>query len=40
MEVNLQIRASNRGMVAFYRLLGYRIEERLSMGPRLDEAGR
>jgi ribosomal protein S18 acetylase RimI-like enzyme len=34
-KVNLQVRASNAGVVAFYRALGYAIEERVSMGKRL-----
>jgi ribosomal protein S18 acetylase RimI-like enzyme len=35
-KVNLQIRATNSGVVAFYRSLGYELEERLSMGRPLD----
>jgi ribosomal protein S18 acetylase RimI-like enzyme len=31
-KVNLQVRASNSEVVAFYRALGFRIEERISMG--------
>ena len=31
-KVNLQVRASNDAVVAFYRALGYAIEERISMG--------
>jgi ribosomal protein S18 acetylase RimI-like enzyme len=34
-KVNLQVRASNSAVVAFYRSLGYAIEERISMGRRL-----
>ncbi|HVY39963.1 MAG TPA: GNAT family acetyltransferase [Polyangia bacterium] len=34
-KVNLQVRASNRGVVEFYNALGYRSEERVSMGRRL-----
>jgi ribosomal protein S18 acetylase RimI-like enzyme len=37
LKVNLQVRASNAGVVAFYETLGYTIEERLSMGKRLYE---
>ena len=37
-KVNLQIRATNHQVVAFYRSLGYDIEERVSMGRRLDNA--
>ena len=37
-KVNLQVRATNAEVVAFYRSLGYGIEDRVSMGRRL-EAG-
>jgi ribosomal protein S18 acetylase RimI-like enzyme len=36
-KLNLQVRASNEEVVAFYRKLGYQIEERISMGKRLAE---
>jgi ribosomal protein S18 acetylase RimI-like enzyme len=35
-KVNLQVRAMNSEAVAFYRSVGYDIEERLSMGRSLD----
>jgi ribosomal protein S18 acetylase RimI-like enzyme len=35
LKVNLQVRASNAEVVAFYEKLGYNVEERLSMGKRL-----
>jgi ribosomal protein S18 acetylase RimI-like enzyme len=35
-KINLQVRAENAGAVAFYRALGYVIEERISMGHALD----
>ncbi|HZZ81126.1 MAG TPA: GNAT family acetyltransferase [Gemmataceae bacterium] len=35
LKVNLQVRASNAGVVAFYQKLGYAVEERISMGKRL-----
>ena len=35
-KVNLQVRATNSGVVAFYRSVGYEVEERLSMGRSLD----
>src|SRR5579871_4136956 len=35
-KVNLQVRATNQSVVAFYRALGYQLEERLSMGRALD----
>jgi ribosomal protein S18 acetylase RimI-like enzyme len=31
-KINLQVRAENAGVVAFYERLGYAIEERLSLG--------
>ena len=36
-KVNLQVRAGNEAVVAFYRQLGYQIEERTSMGRHLIE---
>ena len=37
-KLNLQVRASNRQAVAFYERLGYAVEERVSMGKRLEGA--
>ena len=37
LKVNLQVRACNEGVVAFYKKLGYSVEERISMGKRLYE---
>jgi len=34
-KINLQVRAANDEVVAFYRKLGYRVEERTSMGKRI-----
>jgi ribosomal protein S18 acetylase RimI-like enzyme len=34
-KVNLQVRSTNSGVVAFYRSVGYEVEERLSMGRSL-----
>lgn len=34
-KLNLQVRATNKEVVAFYRKLGYEVEERISMGKRL-----
>jgi ribosomal protein S18 acetylase RimI-like enzyme len=34
-KVNLQIRAGNQEVVAFYESLGYQVEDRVSMGRRL-----
>ena len=35
LKVNLQVRASNSGVIAFYEKLGFRVEEIISMGKRL-----
>jgi ribosomal protein S18 acetylase RimI-like enzyme len=35
LKVNLQVRASNAGVVAFYEKLGYAVENIISMGKRL-----
>jgi len=35
LKVNLQIRASNAAVIDFYRILGFAIEDRISMGKRL-----
>lgn len=35
-KINLQVRAANEGAVAFYRALGYQVEDRISMGRALD----
>jgi len=37
-KVNLQVRATNREVIAFYRSLGYELEERASLGKRLGAA--
>lgn len=37
-KVNLQVRATNRQVIAFYRSLGYELEERASLGKRLGAA--
>jgi ribosomal protein S18 acetylase RimI-like enzyme len=34
-KVNLQVRSSNAGVIAFYERLGFRVEDRVSMGKRL-----
>ena len=34
-KLNLQVRAENSEVVAFYQSLGYQVEERVSMGKRL-----
>lgn len=34
-KINLQVRATNRGVVSFYEKLGYAVEESVSMGKRL-----
>lgn len=35
LKVNLQVRATNTGVIAFYEKHGYTVEERVSMGKRL-----
>jgi ribosomal protein S18 acetylase RimI-like enzyme len=35
-KINLQVRSTNESVVAFYRALGYQLEERLSMGRAVD----
>ena len=35
-KVNIQVRASNTEVVAFYQKLGFTVEERVSMGRRLE----
>ena len=35
-KINLQVRSSNSGVVKFYDRLGYSVEDRISMGKRLD----
>jgi len=37
-KVNLQVRGGNDEAVAFYRSLGYEIEERVSLGKRIESA--
>ena len=37
-KVNIQVRASNAEVVAFYQRLGFAVEERVSMGRRLEGA--
>jgi ribosomal protein S18 acetylase RimI-like enzyme len=38
-KVNLQVRTANQDVIAFYRSLGYQVEERVSMGRRIEGAG-
>lgn len=35
-KVNLQVRSTNTAVVAFYRSVGYSVEDRVSMGRRLE----
>ena len=37
-KINLQVRSSNAAVVPFYQSLGFRVEERISMGKVVDEA--
>lgn len=34
-KINLQVRTENQAVIAFYRRLGYVVEERVSMGKRI-----
>ena len=34
-KVNLQVRSTNAGVIAFYRSIGYDVEDRVSMGKRI-----
>ncbi len=36
-KINLQIRADNESVMAFYKKLGYGVEERVSMGKQLNK---
>lgn len=36
-KINLQVRASNEEVIAFYRSIGYKIDDVVSMGKRLEE---
>ena len=36
-KINLQVRSSNIAVVSFYRSLGYEVEERVSMGKRMQQ---
>ena len=38
-KINLQVRSTNAAVVAFYKELGYEIEERISMGKRFANTG-
>jgi len=39
-KINLQVRTSNRGVIEFYRRVGYSVDEVVSMGKRLEHDGR
>lgn len=36
-KINLQVRGSNTDVIGFYRGIGYAVEDRVSMGKRLEE---
>ncbi len=36
-KINLQVRASNEEVIAFYRSIGYKIDDVVSMGKRLEK---
>jgi len=38
-KLNLQVRVNNAEVVAFYKTLGYEVEERISMGKHLENIG-
>ena len=35
-KINLQVRARNRGVIAFYESLGYSVDDTVKLGKRLD----
>ncbi len=35
-KINLQVRAGNRGVIAFYESLGYSVDDTVNLGKRLD----
>jgi len=37
-KVNLQVRSTNAGVIAFYQAVGYEVEDRVSMGKQLADA--
>lgn len=37
MKINLQVLESNKDVVAFYQSIGYAVEERISMGRKVEE---
>jgi len=37
-KINLQVRAANHDVIAFYETLGYRVDETVNLGKRLDES--
>jgi ribosomal protein S18 acetylase RimI-like enzyme len=39
-KINLQVRTSNASVIRFYERLGYEIEERVSMGKKLNAAAK
>lgn len=39
-KINLQVRTSNRGVIEFYRRLGYSVDDVVSMGKRLEHDDR
>jgi ribosomal protein S18 acetylase RimI-like enzyme len=38
-KINLQVRTMNQGVIAFYRRLGYAVDEVVGLGKRLDQDG-
>lgn len=37
-KINLQVRTANAGVIAFYERLGFKRDEVVSMGKRLEES--
>jgi ribosomal protein S18 acetylase RimI-like enzyme len=35
-KINLQVRSTNSGVIEFYKRIGYKIDEVVSLGKRLD----
>ena len=38
-KINLQVRATNTGVIAFYEALGFAVDQAVSMGKRLEDDG-
>jgi ribosomal protein S18 acetylase RimI-like enzyme len=38
-KINVQIRTGNRGVIEFYRKIGFRLDDVVNLGKRLEEDG-